>query len=181
MEKIEVFLKKNFLWLLMIFIPLGILCYEVYKINDLSNKIEQETSKIRSLKRKLVSLDKRTKEKKAELKKISFENERIFRKVKTSIKYDDVTSLNSIITSLLIKHKVKVLSFKTLEETGKDPVNLILVELSTEGNEDKVIKLLDSLSNNIPLELQSLELLLPTQSLLMNLTFKAPLVRLRRP
>ncbi|GAB6075895.1 hypothetical protein [Desulfurobacterium crinifex] len=180
MKRIKAFLRKNLFWLLIVLIPGCILSYEVYKWIDLSGKIDQEKREIESLKRREVSLDREVKDKESQLQKISSQNEKFFKELEDLVKYKSTTSVNAIITGLFIKHRVKLLSLKTSKEKGKGPVSFISVELSSEGNEDNVIKLLSSLNNNIPMELQSLELLLHTQNLLMNLTFKVPVVELRR-
>ncbi len=179
MKRIKAFLRKNLLWLLIVLIPALVVSYETYKWIGLSEKIDQEKKEIESLKRKEVSLDREVKGKKSQLQKMSLQNEKFFKELEDLVKYKSTTSVNAIITGLFIKHRVKLLSLKTSKEKGKGPVSFISVELSGEGNEDNVIKLLSSLNNSIPMELQSLELLLHTQNLLMNLSFKVPVVGLR--
>ena len=180
MKRIKTFLRKNLLWLLIVLVPALVISYEAYKWIDLSGKIDQERGETESLKRRVVSLDREVKDKESQLQKISSQNEKFFKELENLVKYKSTTSVNAIITGLFIKHRVKLLSLKTSKEKGKGSVSFISVELSGEGNEDNVIKLLSSLNNNIPMELQSLELLLHTQNLLMNLTFKVPVVGLRR-
>ncbi|WP_163329071.1 hypothetical protein GFV12_07960 [Desulfurobacterium thermolithotrophum] len=137
--------------------------------------------KIRSLRIKTVTMNREIVEKKENLKRILLKNEEITRKVKTLIKYEDISSLNSRITALLIKYKIKILSLETSEETVKDSFRLISVKLSLKGKEDRVIKLLDELVNNLPIELQSLKLALPDRNLLVNLAFKVPLMNVGKP
>jgi hypothetical protein len=180
MEKFKTFLRKNLLWLLIVLIPGCALSYEIYKWVDLSKKTDQELKDIEPSKRRIVSLDREMKDSELQLQKISLQNEKILKELKALVKYENTTSVNSIITGLFIKHRVKLLSFKTSKEKEKGAIGFISVELSGEGNEDNVIKLLSSLNSNIPMELQSLKLLLHTQNLLMNLSFKVPVIRLRR-
>jgi ribosomal protein L22 len=156
--------------------PGGAFSYELYRWIDLSKKTDQELKEIKLSKRKIVSLNEEIKNKELHVQKVFLQNKKILEELKALEKYKDTTSVNSRITGLFIKHRVKLLSFKTSREKKKGAIGFILVELSGEGSENSVVKLLSSLSNNIPMELQSLGLLLHTRNLLMNLSFKVPVI-----
>jgi hypothetical protein len=180
MKRIKTFLRKNLLWLLIVFIPACILSYEIYKWIDLSGKIGQEEKEIKFLKGREVSLYREVKDKELQLQEVSLKNKKFLKELEKLVNYRSTTSVNAIITALFIKHKVKLLSLKTSKEERKGPVGFISVELSGEGSEDDVVRLLSSLNNNVPMELQSLKLLLHTRNLVMNLSFKVPVVGFRR-
>lgn len=180
MKKIKNFLKKKGILLSIVTLTFGAACYEIYQLLHLIYTVDVEQHRTAALNEKDFSLNRNIEKKRKELKNISQKNREIINNLKTSIIYNDVPSLNSIITNLLIRNKVKLLSLNTVEENEKNSLKFIVVNLSIKGSEDSVIKFLDSLNSKLPLKIQSLKLMLPAQNLIMNLTFKVPVIEVRR-
>ncbi|MEO2069406.1 MAG: hypothetical protein ABGX27_07875 [Desulfurobacteriaceae bacterium] len=159
---------------------ISLLGYEVYRFDELSKKVFLKQQKVNSLRRKVSSLSQDLKRKEQTLQELLSQNEELRKKIKKVAKYPDTSSVNEKITHLFIKNRVRLLSLITKEKKEKSGnLNFVLVNLKGEGKEKNVMKLLEHLMKEIPMEVKVLDLSKPERNLVINLVFEVPILKER--